>query len=67
MLGAPRSTLERFAMRRPHLGLALLLATLTIAAHAQQPKRFMGGPVTLIDQGSFFIGGQHKEIGRAHV
>jgi hypothetical protein len=60
MLGTACPTPERFDMRRPHIALALLLATLTIAADAQQPKRFMGGPVTLVDQGSFFIGGQPK-------
>jgi hypothetical protein len=41
---------------------ALAAAALALAAHAaaQTPKRFTGGPVTIVDQGSFFIGGETK-------
>jgi len=46
-------------MRRT-LVIVTLLAAVTVAAYGQPPKRFMGGPVTLVDQGSFFIGGVTK-------
>ena len=40
---------------------ALLVVMLVAGAAAQgQPKRMMGGPVTLEDQGSFFVGGVAK-------
>jgi hypothetical protein len=39
---------------------AALLAVAALPAHGQAPKRFMGGPVTLEDQGSFFVGGVTK-------
>ena len=40
---------------------ALLFVALAAGAAAQsQPKRMMGGPVTLEDQGSFFVGGVAK-------
>ena len=32
----------------------------TIAGQGQPQKKFMGGPVTIEDQGSFFIGGVHE-------
>ena len=47
-------------MRRTLVIATLLAAVITVAAHGQPPKRFMGGPVTLVDQGSFFIGGVTK-------
>ena len=41
--------------------IALLVVMLVAGAAAQgQPKRMMGGPVTLEDQGSFFVGGVAK-------
>jgi hypothetical protein len=41
--------------------IALLVVILVAGAAAQgQPKRMMGGPVTLEDQGSFFVGGVAK-------
>ena len=40
--------------------LALVIATHGLTADAQPPHRFMGGPVTLEDQGSFFVGGVTK-------
>ena len=46
-------------MRRTLVLVAVLLATGSAAAQ-NPPKRFMGGPVTLVDQGSFFIGGVTK-------
>jgi hypothetical protein len=48
-------------MSRTLLATAVLLAAAAVAAHAQtQQKRFTGGPVTLQDQGSFFVGGVTK-------
>jgi hypothetical protein len=47
-------------MRRISLGTAVLVAAATLPCLAQPPKRFMGGPVTLEDQGSFFVGGVTK-------
>src|SRR5262245_50442266 len=38
----------------------LAAATLATPSHAQPPKRFTGGPVTIEDQGSFFVGGVTK-------
>jgi len=46
-------------MRRTLIVIAALLAAGSVAAQTPQ-KRFTGGPVTLIDQGSFFIGGVTK-------
>ena len=40
--------------------LGIVLVTYGLAADAQPPRRFMGGPVTLEDQGSFFVGGVTK-------
>ena len=39
---------------------ALVIAAYGLAAGAQPPPKFMGGPVTLEDQGSFFVGGVTK-------
>ena len=47
-------------MPRKFLTTAVLLAAATLPCHGQAPKRFMGGPVTLEDQGSFFVGGVTK-------
>src|SRR5687767_8267222 len=47
-------------MLRKSLATAVLMAAATLQCHGQAPKRFMGGPVTLIDQGSFFVGGINK-------
>jgi hypothetical protein len=47
-------------MRRTLVVIVALLATATAAAQSAPQKRFMGGPVTLVDQGSFFIGGVTK-------
>jgi hypothetical protein len=48
-------------MSRTLLATAMLLAAAAIPAHAQlEQKRFTGGPVTLRDQGSFFVGGVTK-------
>ena len=48
-------------MRRRGLSIALIFLSLAITVTAQSPqKRFMGGPVTIEDQGSFFIGGVQK-------
>jgi hypothetical protein len=38
-------------------GMWLVALTATGAAQTPQPRKFMGGPVTIEDQGSFFIGG----------
>ena len=38
----------------------VLLTAATFSAHGQGHKRFMGGPVTIEDQGSFFVGGVTK-------
>src|ERR1041384_4654618 len=44
------------------LCLALALVTIAASASAQdsRPKRFLGGPLVIEDQGSFFIGGVQK-------
>ncbi len=47
-------------MRRIRFVTAALLAVAALSAHGQGHKRFMGGPVTLEDQGSFFVGGVTK-------
>ena len=47
-------------MPRIPLATAVLVAAATLPCHGQAPKRFMGGPVTLEDQGSFFVGGITK-------
>jgi hypothetical protein len=48
-------------MSRTLLATAVMLAAATVPAHGQtQQKRFTGGPVTLQDQGSFFVGGVTK-------
>jgi hypothetical protein len=47
-------------MPRKFLTTAVLLAAATLPCHGQAPKRFMGGPATLEDQGSFFVGGVTK-------
>src|SRR5688572_3724290 len=47
---------------------AMMLLALTGSVTAQNPqKRFMGGPVTIEDQGSFFIGGVTKVTEHAAV
>jgi hypothetical protein len=54
-------SLEVRAMSRTLLATAVLLAAASVSAYAQPPqKRFTGGPVTLRDQGSFFVGGVTK-------
>jgi len=40
--------------------LAMISAAYGLCAHAQPPHQFMGGPVKLEDQGSFFVGGVTK-------
>jgi len=45
---------------RTATALGFVIATYGLAADAQPPHRFMGGPVTLEDQGSFFVGGVTK-------
>jgi hypothetical protein len=47
-------------MSRKSLATAVLMAAATLPCLGQAPKRFMGGPVTLEDQGSFFVGGVTK-------
>jgi hypothetical protein len=47
-------------MLRLPFAAALLLVAATLPCHGQAHKRFMGGPVTLEDQGSFFVGGVTK-------
>src|SRR6187397_690783 len=47
-------------MPRILLATAVLMAAATLPCLGQAPKRFMGGPVTLEDQGSFFVGGVTK-------
>jgi hypothetical protein len=48
-------------MHRIPLATAALLAVAALPSYGQgQHKRFMGGPVTLVDQGSFFVGGVTK-------
>ena len=47
-------------MPRIPLAIAVLVAAATLPCHGQPPKRFMGGPVTIEDQGSFFVGGITK-------
>jgi hypothetical protein len=46
-------------MRRA-AAVATIVASYVLVADAQAPHRFMGGPVTLEDQGSFFVGGVTK-------
>src|SRR4030095_6489154 len=47
---------------RQSFSIALVLVLLAASASAQdsRPKRFLGGPLTIEDQGSFFIGGVQK-------
>ena len=47
-------------MKRTSIATALLLTAAAVPSYAQHPQRFMGGPVTLVDQGSFFVGGITK-------
>ena len=47
-------------MTRTLVPIVALLAATALPCHGQAQKRFMGGPVTLEDQGSFFIGGVPK-------
>jgi hypothetical protein len=47
-------------MSRIRFVMAALLAVAALPAYGQASKRFMGGPVTLEDQGSFFVGGVTK-------
>ena len=47
-------------MPRIPFATAVLLAAAALPCHGQAHKRFMGGPVTLEDQGSFFVGGVTK-------
>lgn len=48
-------------MRTASFALAIALIAATSSMTAQNPqKRFMGGPVTIEDQGSFFVGGVTK-------
>ena len=55
-------------MTRRHIVTALMLVALTGSVTAQNPqKKFMGGPVTIEDQGSFFIGGVTKVTDYAAV
>ena len=55
-------------MIRRHIVTALMLVALTGSVTAQNPqKKFMGGPVTIEDQGSFFIGGVTKVTDYAAV
>jgi hypothetical protein len=46
---------------------AILFAAAMLPSHGQAQKRFTGGPVTLEDQGSFFIGGVTKVSEHAAV
>jgi hypothetical protein len=46
--------------RRTAAALGFFVVTCGFAARAEPPHRFMGGPVTLEDQGSFFVGGVTK-------
>jgi hypothetical protein len=41
-----------------------IAAVFAASSEAQPPKKFMGGPVTIEDQGSFFVGGVTKERAR---
>ena len=55
-------------MRRRNAWILLLAVGLGATGHAQAPqKRFMAGPVTIEDQGSFFIGGETKISGHAAI
>src|SRR5688572_18356442 len=51
-------------MRHAFAALVILLGALTApsisAQSAPKPKRFLGGPLTIEDQGSFFVGGVQK-------
>src|SRR5688572_22870023 len=61
-----------WAMHSLHRPFTLALAAIAAVAvardvAAQAPKRFTGGPVTIVDQGSFFIGGQTKITEHASI
>jgi hypothetical protein len=49
-------------MKREAVSIAIGLMAFGVALAAQSPaqRKFTGGPVTLVDQGSFFIGGETK-------
>ena len=49
-------------MPRIFFATAVLLVAAALPCHGQAQKRFMGGPVTLEDQGSFFVGGEKKAL-----
>jgi len=53
-------SLRRQFVRR--LALALMVTTMTASVSGQsaKPKRFLGGPLVIEDQGSFFVGGVPK-------
>jgi hypothetical protein len=55
-------------MRRSSIVVLMVVVALTATTGAQSPqKKFMGGPVTIEDQGSFFIGGQTKVTEHAAI
>ena len=45
---------------RTAAALGIVISAYVVAAGAQPQHKFMGGPVTLEDQGSFFVGGITK-------
>ena len=57
---------SRYCLAMPRHRLPIALAVVIVVAAvasdavAQSTRRFTGGPVTLADQGSFFIGGETK-------
>jgi hypothetical protein len=54
-------------MRILFLAILLIVASTGVSAQSPAPKKFLGGPLTIEDQGSFFIGGVQKITDHAVV
>jgi hypothetical protein len=55
-------------MKRKHLFTAILLVVTAVTLSAQaKPKKFLTAPLTIEDQGSFFVGGVKKITDHASV
>ena len=55
-----RTRLRRIVYSTVSVAMLLLAQSIGVSGQAQQSKRFLTGPLTIEDQGSFFIGGVPK-------